>query len=54
MIIKDLLYIILLIFLYRAFFRPKVVVEHRHYYDKKTDKKSKSKNEDFSDYEEIV
>lgn len=53
MIVKDLLYIVLLIFLYRAFFRPKVVVEHRHFYDKKTDKKTKPKIEDYTDYEEI-
>ncbi len=55
MIVKDLLYIVLLIFLYRAFFRPKVVVEHRHFYNKKTDtdKKTKPKIEDYTDYEEI-
>lgn len=53
MIIKDLIYIILMIFLYRAFFSPKVVVEHRHFYDKKTNKTTKPKIEDYTDYEEI-
>lgn len=53
MIVKDLLYLVLLIFLYRTFFRPKNIVQHHHHYEKKTNKAAKPKNEDFTDYEEI-
>jgi hypothetical protein len=46
--LKYLFYIVLILFLYRALFRPKVIVEHRHFFDKKN-----TNNDDFSDYEEI-
>jgi hypothetical protein len=53
---KFLFYIVLILFLYRALFRPKVVVEHRHFYDdEKQNKKkpNKPKLGDFTDYEEV-
>ena len=53
---KFLFYIVVIIFLYRVLFRPKVIVEHRHLYDKKTpEKKSVKSNKmgDYTDYEEI-
>jgi|GEM_PF-1183641 len=51
--LKYLFYIVLILFLYRALFRPKVIVEHRHFFDKKNPKPKKTNNDDFSDYEEI-
>lgn len=53
MALKYLFYIVLILFLYRALFRPKVIVEHRHFYDKKNPKPKKINTDDFSDYEEI-
>lgn len=53
---KFLFYIVIIIFLYRVLFRPKVIVEHRHLYDKKTPEKTpekRSKMGDYTDYEEI-
>jgi hypothetical protein len=48
---KYLFYIVLILFLYRALFRPKVIVEHRHFHDKKP--KKNTKDVDYTDYEEI-
>lgn len=56
MIIKFLFYIVLILFIYRTLFRPKVIVEHRHFYDKKTPEKKNIKRDkmgDYTDYEEI-
>ena len=52
---KYLFYIVLILFLYRTLFRPKVIVEHRHINDKKPqDAKPKTnKLGDFTEYEEI-
>jgi hypothetical protein len=52
---KYLFYIVLILFLYRALFRPKVLVEHRHFHDKKPDEKSPKnpKLGDYTDYEEV-
>ena len=52
---KYLFYIVLIIFLYRVLFRPKVIIEHRHLHDKKPkdDSKLKTKLGDYTDYEEI-
>lgn len=52
---KYIFYIVLLVFLYRVFFRPKVIVEHRHIHDKKPAEKKQSNNKfgDYTDYEEI-
>ncbi len=52
---KYLFYIVLIIFLYRVLFRPKVIIEHRHVHDKKPEEKSKQKNKlgDYTDFEEI-
>lgn len=52
---KFLFYIVVILFIYRALFRPKVIVEHRHYYDKPKDKTpdKPKKIGDFIDYEEI-
>ena len=56
MILKFLFYIVLILFIYRTLFRPKVIVEHRHFYDKKTPEKKTIKRDkmgDYTDYEEI-
>ena len=53
---KFLFYIVVIIFLYRVLFRPKVIVEHRHLYDKKTPEKKSVKSDkmgDYTDYEEV-
>lgn len=57
-IIKFLFYIVLILFIYRTLFRPKVIVEHRHYYDKPEEKKNgkgkiNNKLGDYTDYEEV-
>jgi hypothetical protein len=53
--IKYLFYIVVIGFIYRTLFQPKVIVEHRHYTDKKpdSDNKKKRSNSEFTDYEEI-
>lgn len=53
--IKYVFYIVIIGFIYRVFFSPKVIVEHRHFYDKKPKetKKKLNKNGDFTDYEEV-
>ncbi len=51
--LKYLFYIVVILFLYRTLFRPKVIVEHRHFYDKKNPKPKKTNNNDFTDYEEV-
>ena len=53
---KYLFFTVLILFIYRTLFRPKVIVEHRHIYDKPKEKKSEKKNNklgDLTDYEEI-
>ncbi len=56
---KYIFLTVLILFLYRVLFRPKVIVEHRHFYDKKpNDAAPRKKNNteklgDFTDYEEI-
>ncbi|NJN33782.1 MAG: hypothetical protein HC817_05550 [Saprospiraceae bacterium] len=55
---KYIFLTVLLLFLYRVLFRPKVIVEHRHFYDKKPDdaaprKKNTEKLGDYTDFEEI-
>jgi hypothetical protein len=49
---KYLFLLVLLAFVYRAFFRPKVIVEHRHFYDKKP-KDSRRLDAENADYEEV-
>jgi hypothetical protein len=49
---KYLFYLAILAFIYRAFMRPKVVVEHRHFYEKKP-KNDKQIQSELTDYEEI-
>ncbi|MFM2268236.1 MAG: hypothetical protein RL757_1677 [Bacteroidota bacterium] len=54
---KYLFYGILLMVLYRLFFKQTIVVEHRHFYDEKSDKKriqgNKKKGDDYVEYEEV-
>ena len=52
---KYLFYIVVIIFIYRTLFSPKVIVEHRHFSDKKPeDKKGKQRPDaEPTDYEEI-
>jgi hypothetical protein len=57
---KYLFFTVLILFIYRTLFRPKVIVEHRHIYDKPNEKKSEKKSEkknnklgDLTDYEEV-
>ena len=52
---KYLFYIVVIAFIYRVIFRPKVIVEHRHFSDKKPDEKQKRPRPDaeLTDYEEI-
>jgi hypothetical protein len=49
---KYLFYLVVLAVIYRAFMRPKVIVEHRHFYDKKLKDKPRLDSE-LTDYEEI-
>jgi hypothetical protein len=49
---KYLFYLAVLAFIYRAFMRPKVIVEHRHFHDKKP-KDTKRIDSELTDYEEI-
>ncbi len=49
---KFLFYLAILAVIYRVFMQPKVVVEHRHFYDKKP-KKDKQIESELTDYEEI-
>jgi hypothetical protein len=53
---KYIFLTVLILFIYRVFFRPKVVVEHRHFYGKKpTDSDSKNRvNAEPADYEDIT
>jgi uncharacterized membrane protein YfcA len=56
MVIKYLFYIVLILFIYRTLFRPKILIEHRHVHDKKPDDKKKpntNKLGDYTDYEEV-
>jgi hypothetical protein len=50
---KYLFYIVVIAFIYRALFQPKVIVEHRHFTDKKPDEKKKRPDAELTDYEEI-
>lgn len=50
---KYIFYLAVLAFLYRAFFSPKVVVEHRHFDDKKNRPDKKRPDAEWTDYEEI-
>jgi uncharacterized membrane protein YfcA len=56
MVIKYLFYIVLILFIYRTLFRPKILIEHRHVHDKKPEDKKKpntNKLGDYIDYEEV-
>ena len=52
---KYLFYIVVIMFIYRTLFRPKIIVEHRHFSDKKPiDNKEKQRPDaELTDYEEI-
>lgn len=50
---KYILYLAILALIYRAFMRPKVIVEHRHFYDKKPKEDTKGSKAELADYEEI-
>ncbi len=52
---KYIFYLAILAVIYRVFMQPKVVVEHRHFYDKKPkdDKPSPSSNAELADYEDV-
>jgi hypothetical protein len=52
---KYLFYIVVIAFIYRVIFRPKVIVEHRHISDKKPKSSSTKQRPDaeLTDYEEI-
>jgi hypothetical protein len=49
---KFLFYLAILAVIYRVFMQPKVVVEHRHFYEKKP-KNDKRIDSELTDYEEI-
>lgn len=55
MILKYLFYIVVVLFIYRTLFRPKVLIEHRHFHDKKPDEKKPKPNKlgEYTDYEEV-
>ena len=52
---KYLFYIVVIMFIYRTLFRPKIIVEHRHVSDKKPKDNIKKQRPDaeLTDYEEI-
>jgi hypothetical protein len=51
---KYIFYLALLAVIYRYFMRPKVIVEHRHFYDKKKVKSDTRRiDSELTDYEEI-
>lgn len=52
---KYIFYIVVIMFIYRALFRPKIIVEHRHFTDKKSngDKGKQRPDAELTDYEEI-
>jgi hypothetical protein len=50
---KYMFYLAILALIYRAFMRPKVVVEHRHFYDKKLKNNTRLNDAELTDYEEI-
>ena len=52
---KYLFYIVVIMFIYRTLFRPKIIVEHRHVSDKKPNDNIKKQRPDaeLTDYEEI-
>jgi uncharacterized membrane protein YfcA len=50
---KYIFYIVLIAFIYRVIFRPKVIIEHRHIHDKKPKENPPQKKGDFTDYEEV-
>jgi hypothetical protein len=52
---KYLFYIVVIAFIYRVLFRPKVIVEHRHITDKKPNgnKGKQRPDAEIADYEEI-
>jgi hypothetical protein len=52
---KYLFYLAVIALIYRVFMRPKVIVEHRHFYDKKPkeDKDKPSSNAELADYEDV-
>ena len=54
-IMKYLFYIVVIAFIYRVLFRPKVIVEHRHITDKKPNgnKGKQRPDAEIADYEEI-
>lgn len=52
---KYLFYIVVIAFIYRVLFRPKVIVEHRHFTDKnpKNGNNKQKSDAELTDYEEI-
>ena len=52
---KYLFYIVVIMFIYRVLFRPKVIVEHRHITDKKpkNDNQKQRPDAELTDFEEI-
>ncbi|MBL7817215.1 MAG: hypothetical protein JNL70_19485 [Saprospiraceae bacterium] len=52
---KYLFYIVVILFIYRVLFRPKVIVEHRHITGNKPEKDTKKQfpNAETTDFEEI-
>lgn len=50
---KYLFYLAVIALIYRVFMRPKVIVEHRHFYDKKPKVDKPSSNAELADYEDI-
>jgi hypothetical protein len=50
---KFIFYLALLAVIYRVFMQPKVIVEHRHFYEKKPKKDTPSIDSELTDYEEI-
>ena len=55
MILKYLFYIVVVLLIYRTLFRPKVLIAHRHFHDKKPDEKKPKPNKlgEYTDYEEV-
>ncbi len=50
---KYLFYLAVIALIYRVFMRPKVIVEHRHFYDKKPKDDKPSSNAELADYEDV-
>ena len=50
---KFILYAVIILVIYRFFFSPKIVIEHKHFYDKKNKDDKKRPDAELTDYEEI-